>query len=153
MALDFDGIVRDNTHERSRPHSVDAICTNGRGLYYIEFKAEREGSMDEICEGYRNKAIESPLICDRFLSTKVEYYRELIIVTQDSRETLAVSLTQNSSRPLPKKMEKLAADDKSGQKLYYNKICYWPCRRFVDYANKNMTTSDAGALRAMLCRG
>lgn len=103
MALDFDGIVRDNTHERSRPHSVDAICTNGRGLYYIEFKAEREGSMDEICEGYRNKAIESPLICDRFLSTKVEYYRELIIVTQDSRETLAVSLTQNSSRPLPKK--------------------------------------------------
>ena len=153
MALDFDAIVRDNTHVKSRPHSVDAICTNGRGLYYIEFKAEREGSMDEICERYWSKALESPLICDRFLSTKLGYYRELIIVTQDPRDTLVVSLTQNSSRSLPKKLEKLAADDKSGQKLYYNKISYWPCRRFVDYANKNMARSDAGALRTMLCRG
>lgn len=153
MALDFDAIVRDNTHERSRPHSVDAICTNGRGLYYIEFKAEREGSMDEICEGYRSKALESPLICDRFLSTRLGYYRELIIVTQDSRDALVIDLTQNSSRPLPRQLEKLAVDDNSGQKLYYNRISYWPCRRFVDYANKNMANSNAGALRTMLCRG
>ena len=152
MALDFDAVVRDNTRENNRPHSVDAICTNGRGLYYIEFKAERKESMDEISEGYRSKAMESPLLCDRFLSTRAGCYRELIIVTQDSRDALVLGLTQNSSKPLPKQLAKLSVEDRNGQKLYYDKISYWPCRRFVDYANRNMTNSDAAGIRTMLCR-
>ena len=152
MALDFDAVVRDNTRENNRPHSVDAICTNGRGLYYIEFKAEKKESMDEISEGYRSKAMESPLLCDRFLSTRAECYRELIVVTQDSRDALVLGLTQNSSKPLPKQLAKLSVEDINGQKLYYDKISYWPCRRFVDYANRNMTNSDAAGIRTMLCR-
>lgn len=101
MALDFDAVVRENIKEGRRPRSVDAICTNGHGLYYIEFKAEKKDDMDEISEGYKAKAIESPLLCERFLSTKAGCYKELIVVTQNHRDTIGINLTQNGPRPLP----------------------------------------------------
>lgn len=152
MALDFDAVVRDNTRENNRPHSVDAFCTNGRGLYYIEFKAERKESMDEISEGYRSKAHgiaspvrQIPVDKSRMLQgadhshpgfTRCIGSRPDAEQLQASAEAIGEAVRRRQKRP----------------EVYYDRISYWPCRRFVDYANRNMTNSDAAGVKTMLCR-
>ncbi len=151
MALDFDSVVSEHTEGRQyHPSSVDSICTNGRGLFFIEFKAE-SGANPEIFENYYKKGIISPSLTTRFLENAPHCYREFIVVTADPRDVYFSSATTRSTNStMPESLIRLSKTDSNDQGLFYDRVRYMPCSKFIKFANRTLSGSSDKALLTKL---
>ncbi len=151
MALDFDSVVLKHTEGRQyHPSSVDSICTNGRGLFFIEFKAE-SGFNAEIYDNYYKKGLISPSLTTRFLENTPRCYREYIVVTADPRDVYIDSATTRSTNPpMPESLMRLNKTDSNNQGLFYDKVRYMSCSRFVKFANRTLSGSNDRTLLTKL---
>lgn len=134
FAIDYDGVVMDNSGRNSRPCSVDCICVSKDRLLFIEFKPLR-GDQGMFVEKFKCKALESLIVFDKMLGSNMK--KEFIVVTQDPRDVFGCSiLSKGLGTAVPESLNRFRMCDARGHRLFFDEVSFLSCRQFMEHIQR-----------------